>query len=456
MHIHILGICGTFMGGLAVLASEQQYTVTGADQNVYPPMSTQLKKLGIKIFQGYDDIHQLSPKPDCIVVGNVMCRGMPVIEAVLNQNHPMLSGPEWLARYVLHDKHVLAVSGTHGKTTTTSMLAWILEIAGLNPGFLIGGVPNDFGVSARLGGGKYFVVEADEYDSAFFDKRSKFVHYHPRTLIINNMEFDHADIFADLAAIQQQFYHLVRTVPGEGLVIYPSADQNVVATLKKGCWTTTETFGLDKAGWHAKNRVSKNNQFDVCFGTHVYGTLHWSLLGDHNVNNALAAIAAAHNVGVHPKLAIEALSSFQGVKRRMEIKGVVGGMTVYDDFAHHPTAIGLTLAGLRAKIGKDARITAVLDIRSNTMKAGHHKDDLPNAVQDANAVYFFQSPDIPWDVNKIWQSANKPGGVFRDTESLLSVLLAEGDTSNLREHHVVFMSNGGFNGIQMRFLEKLS
>lgn len=459
MHIHILGICGTFMGGLAVLASEQQHKVTGSDQNVYPPMSTQLNKLGVKIFQGYDDIHQLSPKPDCIVVGNVMCRGMPVIEAVLNQNHSMLSGPEWLARYVLHDKHVLAVSGTHGKTTTTSMLAWILEVAGLNPGFLIGGVPNDFGVSARLGGGKYFVVEADEYDSAFFDKRSKFVHYHPRTLIINNMEFDHADIFADLAAIQQQFHHLVRTVPGEGLIIYPASDQNVIKTLEKGCWTTTETFGSDRAGWHAKNRVSTNNQFDVYFQDQSHGTLKWSLLGDHNVNNALAAIAAAHNVGVPPEIAIKALSSFQGVKRRMEIKGVVRGMTVYDDFAHHPTAIELTLAGLRAKVGKDARITAVLDIRSNTMKLGHHKDGLPGALQDANAVYVFQSPDIPWDVNKIWQLANKPGGVFNDTESLLGALLAGTnsctDTENLRDNHVIFMSNGGFNGIQTLFLEKL-
>ncbi len=453
MHTHILGICGTFMAGLAVLASEQQHQVTGSDQNVYPPMSAQLNKLGIKIFQGYDDIHQLSPKPDCVVVGNVMRRGMPVIEEMLNQQHPFLSGPEWLARYVLHDKHVLAVSGTHGKTTTSSMLAWILEVAGLNPGFLIGGVSNDFSVSARLGGGKYFVVEADEYDSAFFDKRSKFIHYHPRTLIINNIEFDHADIFADLAAIQQQFHHLVRTVAGEGLIICPVGDQNVSATLEKGCWTETEVFGSNM-GWHAENRKTCENQFEVFFGDSAYGVLKWSLLGEHNVNNALAAIAAAHHVGVEPEIAIKALSSFKGVKRRMEVKGVVRGMTVYDDFAHHPTAIELTLGGLRAKVGKDARITAVLDIRSNTMKAGHHKDDLPDAVQDANAVYVFQSPDIQWDVNKIWQAANKPGGVFTNTESLLSVLLAE--TQNSVNHHVIFMSNGGFNGIQTLFLEKLA
>jgi UDP-N-acetylmuramate: L-alanyl-gamma-D-glutamyl-meso-diaminopimelate ligase len=462
MHTHILGICGTFMAGLAVLASEQQHKVTGSDQNVYPPMSTQLNELGIKIFQGYDDINQLSPKPHCLVVGNIMRRGMPVIEAALNQQYPILSGPEWLARYVLNNKHVLAVSGTHGKTTTASMLAWILEVAGLNPGFLIGGLPNDFGVSARLGGGKYFVVEADEYDSAFFDKRSKFVHYHPRTLIMNNMEFDHADIFADLAAIQKQFHHLVRTVPGEGLIIYPATDQNVITTLQKGCWTKTETFGFGGvggsagAGWYAKNHMAANNQFEVFFGVHSYGTLQWSLLGEHNVNNALAAIAAAHHVGVHPEVAIKALSLFQGVKRRMEVKGVVRGMTVYDDFAHHPTAIGLTLAGLRAKIGKDARITAVLDIRSNTMKAGHHKDDLPSALQDANAVYVFQSPDIEWDVNKIWQSINKVGGVFSDTESLLGALLGENDRASLGDNHVIFMSNGGFNGIQALFLEKLT
>ncbi len=451
MHIHILGICGTFMGGLAVLAKEKGCTVTGADQNVYPPMSTQLNKLGIKIFQGYDDINQLSPKPDCVVVGNVMSRGMPVIEALLNQNYPILSGPEWLARYVLHDKHVLAVSGTHGKTTTTSMLAWILEVAGLKPGFLIGGVPNDFGVSARLGAGKYFVVEADEYDSAFFDKRSKFVHYHPRTLIINNIEFDHADIFADLAAIQQQFHHLVRTVPSEGLIIYPAADTHVKTTLEKGCWTKTETFGMRAAAWRAQNHQPKNNQFDVCFQDQNYGTLSWSLLGEHNINNALAAIAAAHNIGVDPVIAIKALSTFQNVKRRMEIKGIEKGVTVYDDFAHHPTAIGLTLAGLRAKVGPSVRITAVLDIRSNTMKAGHHKENLPAALQDANTVYFFQSPDITWDVNKIWQSANKPGGVFGNIDDLLGALLAE----NRQDEQVIFMSNGGFNGIQTQYLEKL-
>lgn len=450
-HVHILGICGTFMGGLAVLGRELGYTVTGSDQNVYPPMSTQLNNLGIKIFQGYEDSAQLEPKPDSIVVGNAMCRGMPVIETLLNQGEALISGPEWLAKNVLQNRHVLAVSGTHGKTTTSSMLAWILECAGLEPGFLIGGVPNDFGVSARLGKGKYFVVEADEYDSAFFDKRSKFIHYRPRTLIINNIEFDHADIFANLAAIQQQFHHLVRTVPGEGLIVYPESDHNVVEVLEKGCWSKTTAFS-SKKGWYIENHIPEQNCFDISFQGRSYGKLHWSLLGQHNIQNALAAIAAAQHVGVDPKIAIEALSRFQGVKRRMEIKGIKQGITVYDDFAHHPTAIQTTLAGLRAKVGSKARIVAVLDIRSNTMKAGHHKDDLPAAVQDANSVYFFQSPDIAWDVQQIWASANKPGGVYNDIQTLIQGLLSEISVGN---DHVIFMSNGGFNGIQTRFLEEL-
>lgn len=449
MHIHILGICGTFMGGLALLASELGLKVSGSDQNVYPPMSTQLNNLDIDIAQEFEDPAQLNPKPDCIVVGNVMCRGMPIIESILNQNLPILSGPEWLARSVLTDRHVLAVSGTHGKTTTTSMLAWILEYAGLEPGFLIGGVPNDFGVSARLGKGKYFVIEADEYDCAFFDKRSKFMHYHPRTLIINNIEFDHADIFSNIEAIQQQFHHLVRTVPGEGLIIYPNSDDNILKVLEKGCWTRKMHLGL--SGWHIKNYVPTQNQFEVCFQEQSYGTVQWSLLGQHNIQNALAAIAAAQHVGVDPKISIEALAQFQGVKRRMEIKGVKNGITVYDDFAHHPTAIQTTLEGLRAKVGADAQIIAVLDIRSNTMKAGHHKDNLPAAVQAANSVYFFHAPDIAWDVPQFWKAAHKPGGVFQDMESLLNKLLAESPQAE----HLVFMSNGGFGGIHNLFLEKL-
>ncbi len=454
MHVHILGICGTFMGGLAVLARELGHTVTGSDQNVYPPMSTQLEKLGIKIFQGYSDIQQLVPKPDCIVVGNVMCRGMPVIEAILNQNLPMISGPEWLGRYVLQGKQVLAVSGTHGKTTTSSMLAWILEYAGLKPGFLIGGIPNNFAISARLGGGAYFVVEADEYDSAFFDKRSKFVHYRPQTLIINNLEFDHADIFSDLAAIQTQFHHLVRTVPGEGLIIYPSQDQNVIQVLEKGCWSKKETFtnqSDQRDGWYARSETRIGDQFDVYFAGNHYGTLQWSLMGQHNVQNALAAIAAARNIGIAATIAIEALGKFENVKRRLEIKGQQRGITVYDDFAHHPTAIRTTLAGIRAKVGNQGRIFAVLDIRSNTMKAGHHQEELSLSVQDADNAYFFKSNEIAWDVEKMWEKSHKPGAVHMDIGHLLQDLLQSTQAGD----HVIFMSNGGFGGIQMDFLVKL-
>ena len=457
MHTHILGICGTFMGGLAVIAKELKLKVTGSDQNVYPPMSTQLDNLSIKIFQGYDDLQQLSPTPDYIVVGNVMSRGKPVIEAILNQNLPIISGPEWLARFVLKDRHVIAISGTHGKTTTTSMVAWILEYAGLAPGFLIGGIPNDFGISARLGTGKYFVVEADEYDSAFFDKRSKFVHYWPRTLIINNIEFDHADIFANLTAIQAQFHHLVRTVPGEGLIIYPKLDKNVAEVLNKGCWSKRVAYAVgnnheNQDGWLARNNSAMNNQFEVCYKNKSYGTVKWALLGEHNVQNGLAAIAAVEHVGVDPKIAIEALSIFQGVKRRMEIKGIKRGVTVYDDFAHHPTAILSTLVGLRAKVGNRARILAVLDIRSNTMRLGHHKDQLASAVNDANQIYFFRSSDTIWDVDKVWQDLQKPGGVYSNTDDLVKILLKEAREND----QVIFMSNGSFNGIHATFLEKLS
>lgn len=463
MHIHILGICGTFMAGIAVLARQHNIKVTGSDGNVYPPMSTQLKEQGIEIFQGYDDLGQLEPKPDAVIVGNVISRGLPVIEAVLNQNLPIYSGPEWLSKYILNKRHVLAVSGTHGKTTTTSMLTWILEYAGKNPGFLVGGIPNNFGVSARLGDSPYFVLEADEYDSAFFDKRSKFIHYRPRTLIINNIEFDHADIFADISAIQLSFHHLVRTVPGEGLIVHPIQDENVTKVLNKGCWTKTATFGLaanaleqengyqNKSGWTATKVSSTGDQFEVCFDQKVCGVLSWSLLGQHNIQNALAAIAAAHHIGIPAALAIKALEQFKGVKRRMEFKGEQQGIKVYDDFAHHPTAIQTTLAGLRAKLGDKARIIAILDIRSNTMRAGHHKELLAGSVQDADQVYFFRSADIEWDVEKMWQTAKKPGGVYLDIEPLLERLLINTQAAD----HVIFMSNGGFGGIQMQFLEQL-
>ncbi len=457
MRIHILGICGTFMGGLAVLASELKHKVTGSDQNIYPPMSTQLDKLGVKIFQGYQDPKHLDPTPDYTVVGNVMARGMPVIETLLNQNLPMLSGPEWLGRFVLHDRHVLAVAGTHGKTTTSSMVAWILEYADLDPGFLIGGVPNNFGVSARLGKGSYFVVEADEYDCAFFDKRSKFIHYKPRTLIINNIEFDHADIFSDLAAIQQQFHHLVRVVPGKGLIVYPDFDENIVAVLQKGCWTKTVSFSINTSstpsvGWHAKNQTASGDAFEVCFQEISYGRVQWSLLGQHNIQNALAAIAAVQDVNVDPTLAVKALCHFEGVKRRMEVKGIKRGITVYDDFAHHPTAIGMTLAGLRAKVGKNTRIVAVVDIRSNTMKAGHHQTELASSMARADHVYFFHSPNIAWDVKQVLQSSHKPGGVYTELQPLVDHLLNE----CMPQDHVIFMSNGGFGGIHARFLEGIN
>lgn len=456
MHIHILGICGTFMGGLAVLATELNHQVTGSDLNVYPPMSTQLNNLGVKIFQGYDDINQLNPIPDCVVVGNVMTRGKPVIEALLNQNLPLISGPEWLSRYVLRHRHVIAISGTHGKTTTSSMVAWILEYAGLNPGFLIGGVPNNFGISARLGTGAHFVVEADEYDCAFFDKRSKFVHYWPQTLIINNIEFDHADIFPNLAAIQLQFHHLIRTVPENGLIVYPGQDQNVLEVIKKGCWSKQETFGSNeqssniKAAWSINNQTSSFNEFDISYEGKFLGRMKWDLLGRHNAENALAAMAAALHAGVEPILALQALEKFKSVKRRLEIKGIKNNVTVYDDFAHHPTAIQTTLKGLRAKIGK-ARIIAVLDLRSNTMKAGHHKDLLSDSVSSADTIYIYRSPDILWNVEKVWQDTCKPGGVYSEPESLLAQLLKDSRAND----HIIFMSNGGFHGMPDNFLDRL-
>lgn len=482
--VHILGICGTFMGGLAILASELNYSVSGSDTNVYPPMSTQLEAQGISLIQGFEDnqLDNLS-KDAGIVIGNVMTRGYPVIETLLNRGTAFISGPQWLAEHVLYNRHVLAVSGTHGKTTTSSMLAWILEYAGLNPGFLIGGVPNNFGISAKLGKGKYFVVEADEYDSAFFDKRSKFVHYRPHTLIINNIEYDHADIFPNLEAIKNQFHHLVRIVPNNGLIVYPSSDAAVKDVLKRGCWTKTAAIStsdtiadaavmhtdslinnnhnnhvnaslndyntIGNAGWTASNKTPAGDAFDVYCGDKHYGRVEWEMLGQHNIANALAAIAAATHVGVEPPMAILALNQFKGVKRRMEIKGVRDNITIYDDFAHHPTAIATTLAGLRAKVGDKANILAVLDIRSNTMKAGHHKEDLPLSVQVANKVYFFKSKDVSWNVESIWESAKKPGGVFTEKDSLVSALHHAAKAHD----HVIFMSNGGFSGIHMDFLK---
>lgn len=430
MKIHILGICGTFMGGIALLARAQGHEVTGADTNVYPPMSTMLAEQGVDILQGYH-ARDFPADADAIVVGNVMKRGLDVVEHMLDHNLPYTSGPQWLGEHILRERWVLAVAGTHGKTTTASMLAWILEYAGLKPGFLIGGVPQNFGVSARLGDSPFFVVEADEYDTAFFDKRSKFVHYHPRTVILNNLEYDHADIFPDVQAIKTQFHHLMRTVPGSGLAVVNAQDANLSDTLAMGCWTPVETFA--DGDWRADYLQADGSEFRVfCQGVEQ-GVVRWDLLGEHNVNNALAAIAAARHAGVPAEHAIAGLAEFQGVKRRMQVRGTVRGVTVYDDFAHHPTAITTTLAGLRAKVG-NARIIALLEPRSNTMRMGTHGAAVATALQVADYAFIYQLPE--WD----------------DIDALaasVAQLAQAGD-------HVLVMSNGGFGGIHDKLLTLLA
>ncbi|MDG4549521.1 MAG: UDP-N-acetylmuramate:L-alanyl-gamma-D-glutamyl-meso-diaminopimelate ligase [Candidatus Contendobacter sp.] len=448
MHIHILGICGTFMAGVALLARAAGHTVSGCDAGVYPPMSTQLAEAGIALREGYAPEQLAEFRPDMVVVGNVMSRGRPIVEELLNRDLPYASGPAWLAEHVLRDRHVLAVAGTHGKTSTSSLLAWILERAGLAPGFLIGGIPANFGQSARLGQGRCFVVEADEYDTAFFDKRSKFVHYRPRTLILNNLEFDHADIFPDLAAIQRQFHHLLRTVPGAGLIVANGQDAHLAEVLAMGCWTPVERFGT--SDWEARNVAPDGGDFDVHCRGERQGRAAWSQLGTHNVHNALAAIAAARHAGVSPATAIEALRDFQGVKRRLEARGAVNGVTVYDDFAHHPTAIATTLAGLRAKVGAQP-IVAVLEPRSNTMKLGVFKDSLAPALALADAVVLYQAPDLGWDLGAV-ATALGPRGQVRhsldDTLTAIQALAAPGT-------QVLIMSNGGFGGIHERLLRAL-
>ncbi|HSW70393.1 MAG TPA: UDP-N-acetylmuramate:L-alanyl-gamma-D-glutamyl-meso-diaminopimelate ligase, partial [Gammaproteobacteria bacterium] len=381
--IHILGIGGTFMSGIALLAQEKGYSITGADLKLYPPMSIQLAQKQISFYEGYQ-AKDIAADIQQVVVGNVVSRGNPAMEHVLANNLPFISGPQWLAENILRDRWVLAVSGTHGKTTTTSMLAWILEYAGLNPGFLIGGIPENFGISARLGSSPFFVIEADEYDTAFFDKRAKFVHYHPRTLIMNNLEFDHADIYKDLEAIQLQFHHLVRTIPNNGLIIHPAEDENLKKVLEKGCWTPCSTFGGDTSSWQARLLSKDGSAFEVLHENKVVGSLEWSLLGRHNVDNALAALNAAAHAGVDMETAIKALASFKNVKRRLEIKGQLKGITLYDDFAHHPTAIKTTLAGLRAKIGS-ARLITILEFGSYTMRSGVHKQQIQQALVDARS-----------------------------------------------------------------------
>ncbi|WP_341502002.1 UDP-N-acetylmuramate:L-alanyl-gamma-D-glutamyl-meso-diaminopimelate ligase [Gallaecimonas sp. GXIMD4217] len=446
MHIHILGICGTFMGGLAMLARELGYRVTGSDQNVYPPMSTQLEAAGITLTQGYDPA-QLAPRPDLVVIGNAMSRGNPCVEAVLDQGIPYVSGPQWLYEHVLKDRWVLAVSGTHGKTTTTAMLSWILEDARLAPGFLVGGVPANFGISARLGQAPFFVVEADEYDTAFFDKRSKFVHYRPRTLVINNLEFDHADIFADLAAIQRQFHHLLRMVPGQGKVICPADDQNIADTLEMGCWTPVEKMG---EAFRAELIEKDGSVFDLYVDGELAGRVHWQLLGEHNVANALAALAAARHAGVPVQNGIEALASFRNVARRMELKGEVAGIRVYDDFAHHPTAIDTTLRGLRARVGEQ-RILAVLEPRSNTMKRGVHAGQLADSMNGADLAYWFDPPGIDWSVPGLCEQAAVPSSAYQDIDALVAALVTEARAGD----SILIMSNGGFGGIHGKLLAAL-
>nr|WP_199068377.1 UDP-N-acetylmuramate:L-alanyl-gamma-D-glutamyl-meso-diaminopimelate ligase [Chromobacterium sp. ASV5] len=456
MHIHILGICGTFMGGIAAIAKQAGHKVTGCDANVYPPMSTQLEAMGIELTQGFG-AEQVDLNPDVYVIGNVVTRGKPLMEEILNRGLPYLSGPQWLAENVLRDKWVLAVAGTHGKTTTSSMLAWILQDAGLAPGFLIGGIPENFGVSARLPGAPaldaasvspFFVIEADEYDTAFFDKRSKFVHYRPRTAILNNLEFDHADIFPDLSAIETQFHHLVRTIPGNGRIVSNGREPNLERVLERGCWTPVERFGAD-AGWQL-GALHEDGGFDVLLDGKLQGTVRWGLLGEHNRLNAVAAIAAARHAGVAVKDAIDALSRFANVKRRMEVKGVAGGVTVYDDFAHHPTAIATTLEGLRRKVGA-ARILAVLEPRSNTMKLGTMKDALPGSLALADQV-FCSAAGLNWNPAEALQPMGDKARTFDDFDALLEAIVAAARPGD----HVLVMSNGGFGGIHGKLLARLA
>jgi UDP-N-acetylmuramate: L-alanyl-gamma-D-glutamyl-meso-diaminopimelate ligase len=449
MHLHILGICGTFMGGIALLARALGHRVTGSDANVYPPMSTQLESAGITLSEGYAAAH-LTPAPDVVVVGNAMKRGIPAIEYMLDAGLPYVSGPQWLAEHLLAERHVLAAAGTHGKTTTASMLAWLLEDAGLDPGFLIGGVPLDFGLSARLGGGRCFVVEADEYDTAFFDKRSKFVHYRPRTLIINNLEFDHADIFDDLGQIQRQFHHLVRTVPGSGRIVHPQSEPAVDAVLEMGCWTPTESTG-DGGDWQADLLAADGSAFEVRHLGQLLGSVRWQHTGAHNVQNALSAIAAAAHAGVDPAQAAASLGRFRGVKRRMELRGTVGGVHVCDDFAHHPTAIASTLAGLRRRVG-GARIIAVLEPRSNTMRMGVHANALAGSLTAADRVLVFVPDDLGWDAASALEPLRGRLTVAGIVDEIVRLVVEEAAAGD----HVLIMSNGGFQGIHQRLLDALA
>jgi len=451
MHIHVLGICGTFMGGLAVLAKQAGHTVTGCDANVYPPMSTQLREQGITLVEGYEP-EQIHDDIDLYVIGNALTRGNPLIEAILNRGLPYTSGPAWMGDHILSSKWVLAVAGTHGKTTTSAMLAWILQEAGYEPGFLIGGVPTNFGISARLGAdpakpSDFFVIEADEYDCAFFDKRSKFVHYHAKTAILNNLEYDHADIFPDLAAIETQFHHLVRTIPGIGQIVINGQESALQRVMQRGCWSEQRFFGVDH-GWHF-------HEDQVRFKQQTFGTLVWELQGEHNRMNALAAIAAAHHVGVAPDLALEALSRFESVKRRMEVLGVINNITVYDDFAHHPTAIATTIAGLRKKVGS-ARILAVLEPRSNTMKLGSMKAALPGSLVQADLVFAYGAASgkdaLGWDLAQTLAPLGERVQSFHHLTELQEAIVHAARPGD----HILVMSNGGFGGIHQKVINRLS
>lgn len=452
MRVHILGVCGTFMGGIAAIAKAAGHDVSGADQNVYPPMSTQLRELGIKVVEGYDS--PVDAAVESVVVGNALSRGKPVVEALLDSGRPYASGPQWLAEHVLRDKWVLAVAGTHGKTTTTSMLAWILEYAGLSPGFLVGGIPSNFGISARLGESRYFVVEADEYDTAFFDKRAKFVHYRPRTLVINNIEFDHADIYADIDAILWQFHQLLRTVPQSGLIVANGRDANVERLMALGVWTPRATFSAGERGarWYgAYDSIGAESRFSVFEDGVPRGSGEWSLLGQHNLENALAAIAAAGHVGVAPDVALAALGQFKGVKRRLELRGVFGGIGLYEDFAHHPTAIATTLAGLKSR-GSGQRIVAVMEPRSNTMRMGVHRDTLAAAFADADRVFVLGGPELGWDPTEALAPLGARLVVHTDVKGLLEQLLIELASGD----QVVLMSNGGFQGLPAQLEQGLA
>ncbi|MDR7004976.1 UDP-N-acetylmuramate:L-alanyl-gamma-D-glutamyl-meso-diaminopimelate ligase [Paraburkholderia strydomiana] len=459
MHIHILGICGTFMGGLAVLARGAGHTVTGCDAGVYPPMSTQLEAQGIRLIEGYDADQLNGLNADLFVIGNVVSRGNPLMEAILDRGLPYVSGPQWLGEHVLNGKWVLAVAGTHGKTTTSSMLTWLLEDAGLNPGFLIGGVPLNFGVSARLTDSSFFVIEADEYDTAFFDKRSKFVHYRPKTAVLNNLEFDHADIFPDLAAIETQFHHLIRTVPRIGRVVTNGREDPLERVLTRGCWSEVERFGV-QGGWEtlpAEDGVPVDERFAVYHNAERVGVVEWQVQGEHNRMNALAAIAAARHVGVPPAQAAKSLSSFRNVKRRMEVRGSVDGVTVYDDFAHHPTAIDTTVAGLRARVGRDnTRILAVLEPRSNTMKLGVMKAQLPASLADADLVFGYGAPSgrdaLGWNLGEALAPLGGKAHAFDNLDALVKAVVHAARPGD----QILVMSNGGFGGVHQKLLDALS